>query len=65
MQEISRILIEEYCMTHRKTKKSEFLWGLLELSYTMEYVPEDWESIKLEKYISQEKNPELKEFLPN
>jgi hypothetical protein len=26
----------------------------------MESEPEDWEAIQLEKYISQEKNPELK-----
>ena len=26
--------------THRKTKKSAFLWNLVELSYTMECEPE-------------------------
>ena len=60
MKEISRIRIEEYCKTHRKTKKSSFLWDLLELSYTMECEPEEWEAIQLEKYISREKNQELK-----
>lgn len=63
MNEYSRIMIEEYCMTHRKTKKSAFLWELLELSYTIECEPEDWEAIQLERYISRERNPELKEAL--
>lgn len=63
MNEYSRIIIEEYCITHRKTKKSAFLWELLELSYTMECELEDWEAIQLERYISRERNPELKEAL--
>lgn len=63
MNEYSRILIEEYCRTHPKTEKAKFLWELLELSYTMECEPEDWEGIQLERYIAQEKNPELKEAL--
>ena len=63
MREYSRMLIEEYCTTHSRTKKSAFLWDLLELSYTLESEPEDWEAIQLEKYISQERNPELKEAL--
>jgi len=63
MQEYSRIIIEEYCRTHRKTKKAAFLWDLLDLSYTMECEPEEWEMIELEKLISREKNPELKEAL--
>ena len=33
MQEYSGIVIEEYCRTHCKTKKSAFLWDLVELSY--------------------------------
>ncbi|MBQ9074841.1 MAG: hypothetical protein IJY32_02625 [Mogibacterium sp.] len=60
MREYSRILIEKYCITHSRTKKAAFLWDLLELSYTLESEPEDWEAIQLERYISQEKNPELK-----
>ena len=63
MEEYSRILIEEYCMTHSNTKKSSFLWDLLELSYTLECDPEDWEAIKLQQYISREKNPRLKHAL--
>ena len=63
MQEYSRILIEQYCLTHRATQKSSFLWNLLELSYSLEREPEDWEAVKLEQYISREKNPDLKAAL--
>ena len=63
MNEYSRILIEQYCMTHRSTKKSSFLSNLLELSYTMERAPEDWEAVKLEQYISREKDSELQAAL--
>ena len=63
MYEYSRIVIEEYCHTHPKTKKAKFLWDLLELSYSMECEPEDWEGIQLEHYIEQERNFELKEAL--
>ena len=63
MDEYSRIVIKEYCRTHRRTKKSAFLWDLVELSYTMECEPEDWEGIQLERYIAREKNPELKAAL--
>lgn len=63
MQEYSRIVIEEYCRKHPKTKKATFLWDMLELSYTMECEPDDWEMIKLEQLISRERNKELKEAL--
>ena len=63
MSEYSRILIEEYCMTHKKTKKSSFLWDLVQLSYSVDCEPSDWEAIQLEKYIESEKNPELREAL--
>ena len=63
MKEYSRIVIEDYCMTNPGTKKSRFLWDLVELSYTMECEPEDWEGAELERYISREKDPELKEAL--
>lgn len=63
MQEYSRILIEQYCMTHRNTKKSKFLWDLVDLSYTMECEPEEWEALQLERYINQERNPKLREAL--
>ncbi len=63
MQEYSRILIEQYCMTHRNNKKSKFLWDLVDLSYTMECEPEEWEALQLERYINQERNPKLREAL--
>lgn len=63
MREYSRTVIEDYCMTNPGTKKSRFLWDLVELSYTMECEPEDWEGAELERYISREKDPELKEAL--
>ena len=50
-------------MTHRNTKKSKFLWDLVDLSYTMECEPEEWEALQLERYINQERNPELREAL--
>lgn len=50
-------------MTHKKTKKSKFLWDMVQLSYSMECEPEEWEAIQLEKYINAEKNPELKNAL--
>ena len=52
MQEYSRILIERYCMTHGNTKKSQFLWDLVDLSYSMEYEPEEWEALQLKRYIN-------------
>lgn len=63
MQEYSRILIEQYCMAPRNTKKSKFLWNLVDLSYTMECEPEEWETLQLERYINQECNLELREAL--
>lgn len=56
MSEYSRILIEEYCMTHKKTKKGSFLWDLVQLSYSMDCEPSDWKAIQLEKYIERENN---------
>lgn len=50
-------------MKHTKTKKSKFLWDMVQLSYSMECEPEEWEAIQLEKYINAEKNPELKNAL--
>lgn len=43
MQEYSRILIEEYCMSHSKTKKATFLWDMVQKSYDIAYEPEDCE----------------------
>lgn len=63
MDEYSRILIEEYCRDHKRTKKSSFLSNLLESSYTMGCGLGDYEALKLEQYIYREKDSELKEAL--
>ena len=63
MEEISRILIEEYCREHPKTKKCAFLWKMVQMSYDLASEPGDWEAIQLDRYIAQEKNPKLKEAL--
>lgn len=63
MEEFSRIIIEEYCRIHPKTKKSAILWELVELSYSMECEPTEEDSIELERIRRREKNPELLEAL--
>ena len=63
MEEYSRILIEDYCMEHGDTKKSKFLGKMVRLSYDVACEPTDSDAMQLEKYISQEKDPELKEAL--
>ena len=63
MQEYSIIIIEEYFRKYPKTKKAAFLRELLELSYTMDCEPEEWEMMHLAQLISREKNPELQEAL--
>ncbi len=62
MNEYSRILIEEYCMSHN-SKKSRHLWELLDLSYQVGSEPTDDDAIFLEKVIQSERNSELKEAL--
>ena len=32
MDEYFRIIIEEYCMNHPKTKKADFLWEMVHMS---------------------------------
>ena len=63
MPEYSRILIEQYCMSHSQTKKIKFLWDMVFKSYDIEYEPEDYEILYLEQLISKERNPELKQAL--
>lgn len=63
MQEYSRILIEEYCMSHSKTKKATVLWDMVQKSYDIAYEPEDCELLYLEELISRERNRELKTAL--
>ena len=43
MEEYSRIIIEEYCINHPKTKKAEFLWEMVHLSYDVACEPETWQ----------------------
>ena len=62
MKEYSRILIEEYCSTH-KSAKSKRLERLVEASYDLGWEGTDADAIFLEKAISQEKDPELREAL--
>ncbi len=63
MPEYSRILIEQYCMSHAQSKKTDFLWDMVKKSYNIDYDPEDCEILYLEQLISREKDPELKEAL--
>ena len=62
MNEYSRIVIEEYCMTHN-TQKSARLFRLVQLSYDLSADASDAEACYLESAISREKNPELKQAL--
>lgn len=62
MHEYSRILIEEYCFTH-KTKKAEILSRLVEMSYDLSAEDTDADAIDLERLIQRERDPELKEAL--
>lgn len=50
-------------MSHAKTKKTKFLWDMVQKSYDIEYEPEDCEILYLEQLMSRERNPELKEAL--
>lgn len=61
MQEYSRILIEDYCMTN-DSAKSRRLGRLLNISYDM-YADGTDDTIFLEKTIRQERNLELKKTL--
>ena len=62
MQEYSRILIEEYCMTHNSAK-SRRLQKLVKLSYDIYSEGSEGDAIFLEKAIDQETNEELREAL--
>ncbi len=63
MDEYSRIIIEEYCRTNSKTKKSKTLGDLVKMSYDIACEPSDAQMIELSRIISREKNQELKEAL--
>ncbi len=62
MQEYSRILIEEYCMTHNSAK-SRRLQKLVKLSYDMYSEGSEGDEKIKEKAIDQETNEELREAL--
>lgn len=62
MQELSRIIIENYCLTH-SSAKSRRLKRLVELSYDLSAEASDAEAVFLEKLIESEENPEMKEAL--
>lgn len=47
MDEYSRIIIEEYCMNHPKTKKAVFLWELVHMSYDVACEPAPWQLMQL------------------
>lgn len=59
METYSRIVIEDYCRTH-KTRKASILKYLLDMSYDPEYGGSDDEAIYLERLIKTEKNSERK-----
>lgn len=50
-------------MSHSQTKKTKFLWDMVQKSYDIEYEPEDCEILYLEQLIERERNPEFKEAL--
>ena len=60
MQEYSRILIEEYCVYHPRTKKAKLFSRLVKLSYYMDSEPSDADMVQLEELIEAEKDQNLK-----
>ena len=62
MQELSRIIIENYCWTH-SSAKSRRLKRLVNLSYDLSAEASDADAVFLEKLIDSEKDPEMKEAL--
>ena len=63
MDEYSRIIIEEYCMKHPKTKKAALLLKLVRMSYDVCCIPTDMQMMQLSQLISREKNADLQEAL--
>ncbi len=62
MKEISRIIIEEYCRSH-KTKKAKNLERLVEMSYDLYCEGTDYDAIILDDLIDRERNDELKKAI--
>ena len=50
-------------MNHPKTKKADFLWDMVHMSYDVECAPDSWQLMHLSQLISRERNPELREAL--
>ena len=62
MDEISRIIIEDYCRAHN-TAKSRRLQELVDMSYDLSAEGSDADAIYRERAISREKDPGLKKAL--
>lgn len=62
MEEHSRIILEEYAMTHKSAKAQRIGW-LVEMSYDLSYEGTDDDAIFLESAIETERNPERKKAL--
>ena len=62
MNELSRIILEEYCMSHNSAK-SRRLQRLVEMSYDLSVVGTDDDAVFLERTIRREKDPELRAAL--
>ena len=62
MNEMSRIVLEEYCMSH-SSAKSRRLQSLVEMSYDLSAVGTDDDAVFLERTIQREKDPELRAAL--
>ena len=62
MKEISRIIIVEYCQSH-KTKKAKNLERLVEMSYDLYCEGTDYDAIILDDLIDRKRNDELKKAI--
>ncbi|MBP3610404.1 MAG: hypothetical protein J6J42_08730 [Lachnospiraceae bacterium] len=62
MEELSRIIIEEFCKSH-DSAKSRRLYRLVRMSYDIDAEYTDDDGLFIEKLIEREKDAELKEAL--
>ncbi len=62
MNELSRIVLEEYCMSHNSAK-SRRIQRLVEMSYDLDAVGTDDDAVFLERTIQREKDSELRAAL--
>ena len=63
VEEYSRIIIEEYCKNHPKTKKADFLLEMIYMSYDITCELEPWQLMHLSQLISRERNLKLRNAL--